>query len=390
MSVTSTLPSSEQSADELAPFGGVGQERFARVVELAKELFGVPVAAVNIVGPERLVPLAVAGMELDPVPREITFCSRTVEGEGQLLVTDAVHDARFSSSPLVTEDPHLRFYAGQPLSSEGERVGTLCLFGPEPRELTTQESRMLRDLGAWVENELAVDHSAREAEQVQRELLPTSPPVAAGFTVGGRCAPARGVGGDLYDWIRLDDGFQVVLCDVMGKGVPAAMTAAAARAVLRGASPFNDLDSTMLRVAAALDEDLAAASRFVTLFLARFEASGDFGWVDAGHGLAAVVAPSGGVRMLSSHDLPVGVADVGSWECFAEHLDPGEALVVVSDGVVDNYRDLEEAERRLVPIIQAFDDASAIASAIVDHALLLAPPRGSRDDITALVVRRDG
>ena len=388
--MTSTLPASGQSDDELTPFGGAGQERFARVVELAKELFDVPAAAINILGAERLVPLAVAGVDLEPLPRDISFCARAVDGVGQLLVADAERDARFSSNPLVTEDPHLRFYAGQPLSSEGEMVGTLCLFGPEPRELDTRESQLLRYLGSWVENELAVDHSAREAEQVQRELLPTTPPVSSGFTVGGRCAPARGVGGDLFDWIALEESFQVVLCDVMGKGIPAAMTAGAVRAVLRGAAPFSSLATTMLRVAAALDEDLSAASRFVTLFLARFEESGTFGWIDAGHGLAAVVPPDGDVRMLTSQDLPVGVADRHGWECFEEHLAPGEAFVVVSDGVVDNYRDLDEAERRLVPIIRSYDDASAIASAIVDHALLLAPPRGSRDDITALVVRRHG
>ncbi|QWC85521.1 SpoIIE family protein phosphatase [Nocardioidaceae bacterium] len=386
--MTSTVPTSTVE-DELAPYGGVGQRRFERVVALAKELFDVPAAAVNIVGTEMLVPLAVAGTELDPFPREVSFCSRAVDGEGQLLVADAAQDRRFADNPLVTEDPHLRFYAGQPLTSGGERVGTLCLFGSEPRELDARESRMLRDLGSWVENELAVDHSAREAEGAQRRLLPSRPVDMPGFGVGGRCAPARGVGGDVYDWIALDDGCQVVLCDVMGKGVPAAMTAAGVRAVLRGASPFNSLENTMLRVDKAVADDLGSAGSFVTLFLARVGAEGQVGWIDAGHGLAAIVGPDGRARRLSSTGLPVGVLPDDSWECHTEHLAPGEALVVVSDGVVDNYTDLEHAERMLVPLITAHTEAQQIADTIVDHALVLAPPRGSRDDITALVIRRD-
>ena len=123
--MTSTLPASGRSGDdELARFGGRGQERFDRVVALAKELFGVPVAAVNIVGDELVIPLAAAGADLEPMPREVAFCSTAVDGVGQLLVTDAEHDQRFKSNPLVTDDPHLRFYAGQPLTTSGERVGT--------------------------------------------------------------------------------------------------------------------------------------------------------------------------------------------------------------------------------------------------------------------------
>jgi sigma-B regulation protein RsbU (phosphoserine phosphatase) len=129
------------------------EERFDRIVRLAQELFDVPIAAVNLVDDQRQFTKSGVGIA-GSLPRPDSFCARAVDGVGQLIVADARTDARFADNPLVTGDPHVRFYAGQPLKYAGENVGSLCLASDRPRDLTVQESQMLRTLGQWVENEL--------------------------------------------------------------------------------------------------------------------------------------------------------------------------------------------------------------------------------------------
>ena len=73
-----------------------------------------------------------------------------------MVVPDALGDARFADSPAVLAEPRIRFYAGCPLSSaDGHRVGTLCVMDRRPREIDEKGSRVLRDLAAIVQGELA-------------------------------------------------------------------------------------------------------------------------------------------------------------------------------------------------------------------------------------------
>ncbi|HET9501213.1 MAG TPA: GAF domain-containing protein [Marmoricola sp.] len=217
------------------------EERFDRIAELARQIFGVPMVGINLVEEDRQ--FAKAGIGLQHVmARRDAFSTQTIEGHGQLLVQDARTDPRFADDPYVRGDPHIRFYAGQPVKAHGETVGALCILDHEPRELSTAESRLLRTLGRWVENELALDHEVLQAREVQRRLLPRSVPDVPGLELAGRCRPAREVGGDFYDHQVLDDGtVQVAIADVMGKGLTAAVIAAGTRAVLRGHLPLQPL-----------------------------------------------------------------------------------------------------------------------------------------------------
>ncbi len=374
---------------DLALVGRPVEDRFDRVVRLAQELFHVPIVAINLVQDDEVHPLAVAGGTRSPIPSAVAFCSTTVRGEGQMLVADTARDARFSDNPLVTEDPRIRFYAGQPLSAHGQRVGTLCLLDDEPRDLTVDESRMLRDLGRWVEQEIALDHEALQAREVQRRLLPRRTPDVPGLEVAASCVPAREVGGDLYDWQLVGDRLQVLLVDVMGKGITAAVLAAGIRAVLRGVSVFNPLSTSVGRVAKSTEEDFADSAAFATLFAARVDpADGSFEYVDAGHGLAVVVGPDGEARQLRSESLPIGIAREEQWLAIEDRLEPGETLLVVSDGVLDAFPDMAGVLAGLRSLMVQHPDAETLVDRIVSWAATHAPPMGQSDDITAVAVTR--
>lgn len=122
------------------------------------------------------------------------------------------------------------------------------------------------------------------------------------------------MGGDFFDYYTIGDELHLTIADVMGKGVGAAIIAASVRAVMRGASRFNDLVSTVNRSAAALELDLADTPTFATLFAARLRYDeAKLSYVDAGHGLAAVIDAEGHPRQLSSDDLPLGVLPDNRW-----------------------------------------------------------------------------
>lgn len=106
----------------------------------AKAHFGVGAALVTVVDAERQVVKAAAGSALAETPRSAAFCDWTIRGDDVLVVTDARSDPRFSTNPLVTGAPFIRFYAGAPLIYlDGCRIGSLCLLDPEPRVFSPVE-----------------------------------------------------------------------------------------------------------------------------------------------------------------------------------------------------------------------------------------------------------
>ncbi|KQT89222.1 hypothetical protein ASG49_15610 [Marmoricola sp. Leaf446] len=371
---------------DLAVLDAPPEDRFDRVVRLAQHVFDVPMVAVNLVDEDRVVPHAQVGLGSGDIPRSVAFCSTTVQGEGQLLVADAQVDQRFASNPLVQQDPHIRFYAGQPLRAAGQNVGTLCLLDSRPRDLTAEQSRMLRDLAQWVENELTLSQETVQAREVQRRLLPSRAPDVPGLDLAGRCVPARDVGGDFFDWQRVEGGLQVVVADVMGKGMTAAILAAGVRAVLRAGSLFHDLATSLERTATSMADDLDGAASFVTLFAGRLDpGSGDLEYVDAGHGLAVVLSPTGGARRLVSVGMPVGADPGESWPARTERLAPGEALLVVSDGVLDAFETAEEAVAEAERLARRGLRADQLVEAVLERT----SHRLSPDDVTVVVVRRE-
>ena len=133
------------------------EERFDRVTRLAKRLFNVPVAKVTLVSSDAVFTMSCAGAEAGTrVPREISFCSHAILSDDILVVPDALLDPRFCDSPFVTDEPHIRFYAGCPLTvPNGCKLGTLCLVDTVPRTLSEEDIKLLRDLAAMVEHEMA-------------------------------------------------------------------------------------------------------------------------------------------------------------------------------------------------------------------------------------------
>jgi len=131
------------------------EERFDRFTRLAAALFGVPIALVSLVDANRQWFKSRHGLDACETSREVSFCGHAILSDDVFVVEDAVADKRFFDNPLVTGDPRIRFYAGYPLSApDGSNVGTLCVIGREPRKMTPEDLRLLRELGRSIEHEM--------------------------------------------------------------------------------------------------------------------------------------------------------------------------------------------------------------------------------------------
>jgi serine phosphatase RsbU (regulator of sigma subunit) len=269
----------------------------------------------------------------------------------------------------------------------GEVVGALCLVDDEPRELSPTDHALLGDLARWVEVELAADADAVQAREIQTRLLPRHPPIIPGYDVAGRCQPAHHVGGDYFDWHLLDDTLlQFTLADVMGKGLAAGVIAAGVRSALRANARSNTLAEAVRLTASSMQDDFDNTGTFATLFTARLRPSqGHLEYVDAGHGLAIIVPAEGEMRQLSSRDLPLGSDLDTTWHSRETRLEPGDTLMVVSDGLLDIVTEEEEvleAARKLA----ASDRTS---EQMCDRIMAAALGHDVADDLTALIIRRE-
>ncbi len=386
------MDAARQEAESLANVGG---ERFDRVVRLAQAIFGAPIAALNLVGESRQYTVSAVGAPRRSIPLADSICRHTVQQSAVFEVPDLRADPRFESNPIVAGPPRVRFYAGVPLhSASGQQVGTLCILDLVPRELGEVQQEMLRDLGAVLERELAVESDLRRLGEVQRLLLPSRAPDIDGVDVAGRVRQAREAGGDFFDWQVVQgrmadssqDRLQVVLADVMGKGLSAALLASEMRAVMRAHSWYVDLGHAVQRTQEATARDLDAIGSFVTLWAGRLNPrNGRLTYVDAGHGLA-VVASSRGVRRLTQRHLPLGVPGPDSWSSAEDSLGFDEVLILVSDGVFDVVGSEEDA----VAALHRVADAQLPAAEIVDRIIAFSSQRGATDDLTAVAVRRTG
>ncbi|WP_374612498.1 PP2C family protein-serine/threonine phosphatase [Gordonia sp. (in: high G+C Gram-positive bacteria)] len=377
------------------------EDRFAQITRMAKAVFGVPMSTVSLLDRDRQWFKAVDGIELQNLPREQTVCQVTVAraydhpDDPALIIPDVSKVPAFAAIPQIAADDGIRFYAGYPLYGPGGHpVGTFCLYDTRPRELTTDQEAAFRELAAWAQREIANSDDLERAALVQRQLLPPPLGVVPGWSIAAMCLPAFAVGGDFYDHYPWSDGLVFTVADVMGKGLGAAILTATVRSAIRAASRAldatghaaadADLAKVVETVADQLADDFAGTETFATAFHARLHTDeGQLEYVDAGHGLSIVRRAAGGVESLPGGGLPIGILRDDTWDSARVHLDPGDMVVITSDGLLDLLPSGDESALRAL-----FADTST-PSEVCSMVSELVASRPPIDDVTVVVIRRD-
>ncbi|WP_166433070.1 PP2C family protein-serine/threonine phosphatase [Nesterenkonia salmonea] len=373
----------QRALDELNVLDTPPDERVDRITRLAQEIFGVPMASVNLIDRERQWSKSAMGFEAEDVPRQETFCDTTIQQPDSLVIEDLEKYAPFAQSRYVTGAPNLRFYAGHPIEAPGgERVGALCLMDTKPRELNQQDRQLLKDLALWVQTELAQQQELDHAAVIQRALHPRQLPEPTGFTVRADSRPAGGVSGDFHDALLRNGRLRVTLADVMGKGMGAGIIASAVRSSMRTV-PNRTLLETVSDIDVMLQEDIGDLNMFATIFCADIDTTtGRLEYVDGGHSLSFIYRADGTWEHLHSTGLPLAMGLGESYGLSSAQLNPGDALLCCSDGVLD-LLDPENPFLEVTKILAAHGvDGS------VSEAMAFAERQRAPDDVTVVTVRR--
>ena len=175
---------------------------FDEIAALAAEICGTPIGVVNLIGQGRQFFKAEVGLGVRETPLETSFCAKAILEDDFLLVPDAAVDPRFEGNPLVTGDPHLRFYAGALLKTvEGLPIGTLCVLDTAPKTLTSLQQTTLRVLARQVMTQLDLRLALRQRGEDEQQYRTLFDSMDEGFCI---IEFFDGPHGPLSDYIHVD------------------------------------------------------------------------------------------------------------------------------------------------------------------------------------------
>ena len=174
--------SRQHSLDRLSVLDSGAEASFDGLVHAAAAICGTPIALISLIDHDRQWFKANVGLEgVSETPRAISFCAHAIEQADLFVVEDAQLDPRFATNPIVTGDPHIRFYAGAPLLlSDGSTVGTLCVIAREPLRLTDQQREVLRQLGRTAVHLL----EGRRALMEEGDMRQEAERISSGMPIG--------------------------------------------------------------------------------------------------------------------------------------------------------------------------------------------------------------
>jgi sigma-B regulation protein RsbU (phosphoserine phosphatase) len=332
------------------------EERFDRIVRLAKAMFRVPIAYIALVDRNRQWFKAKEGLIAEQTGRTESFCGHAIMHDHVMIVPDAREDDRFRNNPLVIGEPYVRFYAGQPLKGpQKTNVGTLCIVSSEARTLSDHEQWMLRELAAMVEHELRLmdtieaqrqliaarqalaDELAQAASYV-RSLLP--PKQTGDVTTDYHFVSSSQLGGDLFGYHWLDENqLAMYLLDVCGHGVGAALLSVSVQHAIRSQSLTNARFDQPHEVLSALNKTFpmdAHDGRFFTMWYGVYDRrERAIRYASAGHPPAILLSERNEESRLGCANLIAGVDENTVYDLHHHDVPAGSRLYLFSDGVFE-------------------------------------------------------
>ena len=237
-----------------------------------------------------------------------------------------------------------------------------------------------------------LEHEFATAREVQVALLPTSFVQPAHFEVAAHSIPCRYVGGDFYDLLTLEDGRSALLLgDVSGKGISAALLASMAQGIIQA---LFDSQLSLSALLTSLNRVLVRKSdsnRFITLFCALIDSDGTFTFANAGHNPAILVRADGKTELLSTGSMLLGAFEDVKYKTQQTKLGPGDVVVTFSDGVTEavNAANQMFGDMRLEQLVKDSIGLSAkeIKDRIEQEVLTFTRGLPQGDDITLIALK---
>ena len=321
---------------------------------------------------------------------------------GKPYVSDDVrHDARYINARARTKSEMVA-----PIISNNEVIGVFDLESDELKSYSNDDLEVLMLLASQVAiiiekvmlhdqllEKQRLETQLEVARQVQLELLPARDPELAGFDISAYNFPTEEVSGDYYDWVRIyDDQIGVVIADVSGKGVPAALLMAFLRASLRAATHIGYAPHISMSKVNYLLWESIERNQFVTAFYGILDATNrTLAYSNAGHNPALLMDASGATRFEERGGVPLGMFRDTRYYEYYETLEPGQVLVLYTDGVTEamNSNGEEYGTEHLVAAVQQCRTQSARDMIDFVHRDLMTwtEGRGAHDDVTLFIIK---
>ncbi len=338
---------------------------------------------------------------------------------GEAFLSNAmrvVNDTDFLAKPASAQILHregIKAFAHAPIAIEGKPIGVFSTFSRSVKGIFSDEFlELYRSLAGQVgvawrnarQTETLIEAKKQEREMqiartIQLGLLPDRIPAIPGISLAGSCVPARQVGGDYYDFLPSGkDNLDLVIADVSGHNVGAALIMTAARSFIHtflelGARSMRNPHEIMSALNEFLHEDLSRAELFITMFYLKYQAgTRRLSYVSAGHNppLPWRTTPQA-FESLDAEGLILGVLKDVRFEERQVHLDPGDLLLLYTDGIIEaeSPEGAFFGEERLRALLR--ENLTLPPQQIIDrllHQVRLFTGRQSFNDDVSLVVLR--
>ncbi|MBI5281275.1 MAG: SpoIIE family protein phosphatase [Candidatus Solibacter usitatus] len=403
---------------------GAGEPRVQALLDAGRELAGhrpleelfprILDLALGAVGAERgvLITTGNGGLQVRAARGEGFRISgsvrdRVLEGRESLLVVDVSKDEALMASHTIVS-AGVRSLMAVPLQTEDKVIGLLYVDSSNFLKSFTQDDLTLATVLANIaairieharlielaQAEKVLQHDLRQAAEIQTGLLPKASPVIPGYDIAAKSVPCRSVGGDYFDYVTLEGGkLGVLLGDVSGKGLPAALLLAGLQArvhvLAEQASQADDLMSKLNRRIA----EAWPGNRFMTMCIIALDpVSGEFTYCNGGHNPPYLLRANGEVETLTTGGPVMGILKNAPYSAESGVLHPGDVLLLFTDGAseAEDPAGNDLGEPGVLALLKAAHGRSAsdIVSYIYDAVGAFLAGGPAADDVTLLAIRR--
>src|SRR5512132_1096385 len=327
---------------------------------------------------------------------------------GQVALTSepiTSHDVR-NNPNYINARSNTRSEMVAPIISNTEVIGVFDLESDELNAYSEDDLQVLALLASQVAiiiekvmlHEQLIEKKRLEgqlevARQVQLELLPARDPQLEGYDISAYNFPTEEVSGDYYDWVQIfDDQIGLVIADVSGKGVPAALLMAFLRASLRAATHIGySPHVSMAKVNYLLWESIER-NQFVTAFYGILDVTNrTLSYTNAGHNPPLLFTTDGRYQFIERGSLPLGMFKDTRYHEYYQTIEPGEMFVLYTDGVTEaqNPKGEEYGRDRLARAVKANHSLSArdLIAALHKEVVDWTDGLGATDDVTFFVIK---
>jgi len=324
-----------------------------------------------------------------------------------LLISDAMrHDTLSKQESIVLS--RVRSMMAAPLQTGDRVIGIIYVdngvilrpFAQDDLDLLTVMANVAAiriehaRLAEIEQSEKLMEADLAQASEIQRSLLPTEPPAYEGWELAGLNLPCRTVGGDYFDFVPYQDGrLAVVVGDVSGKGLPAALLMSSLQAKVQMLRETNPSPSQAVGTLNRSLTERCPLGKFITFFYALLEpTTGTLEYSNAGHNYPLIMRNDGSVETLMGNGLVMGLFSAVHYELKKTKLAPGETLVLYSDGVTEavDLADVEFGEKGLAEFMAARKSVRCddIVNQLVEYMRKWRGNTSFADDFTIVLVRR--